>query len=140
MADLSALIRVRKHTVEQKQKFLSELYRQVEELEAQRQNLLDTLAEERKKVDEMGVEALGYFGRYSETVKHRVEEIKEKTRKLENRIEVAREDMRQAFAELKKVEITQDRRKEEAKKARIKKEDAEMDDIAIERHIRKSDD
>lgn len=33
MADLNPLIRVRKHTVEQKQKFLAELYRQADELQ-----------------------------------------------------------------------------------------------------------
>lgn len=140
MADLHSLIRVRKHTVEQKQKFLSDLYRQAEEMEGQKRDLIETLAKEREKVDEMGVEALGYFGHYSQSVKARVEEIDDKMVKLENRIEVAREDMRMAFAELKKVEITQERREKEAKKAAQKKEDAEMDEIAIEGHRRKSSD
>lgn len=64
--------------------------------------MLKTLVEERKKVDEMGVEALGYFGHYSEAVRGRVEDIDEAMKKLNNRIEIAREDMRDAFAELKK--------------------------------------
>lgn len=139
MADLNPLIRVRKHAVEQKQKFLSDLYRQAEELEGQKKDLLNTLAEERKKVDEMGVEALGYFGHYSNSVKGRVEEIDDRMVKLEGRIEVAREEVRRAFAELKKVEITQDRREAEEKKAAQKKEDAELDEIAIEGHRRKSE-
>lgn len=139
MADLKSLIRVRKHAVEQKQKFLSDLYRQVEEIEGQKKNLLDTLKVERQKLDEMGVEALGYFGHYSDSVKMRVEEIDDQMVKLENRIEVAREDMRQAFAELKKVEITQERREKEEKKAQKKKEDSELDEIAIEGHRRKTD-
>ena len=140
MADLQSLIRIRRHAVEQKQKFLSELYRQAEELEQQKKDLLETLEKERHKLDEMGVEALGYFGRYSETVRERGEEIDESLKKLEARIEVARDDMNMAFSELKKVEITQERREKEEKKAAKKKEDAELDEIAIEGHRRKSED
>ena len=137
MADLDPLIRVRKHAVEQKQKFLAELYRQAEEMEQQKQSMLDTLAEERKKVDEMGVEALSYFGHYSDAVNNRVEDIDEAMIKLNNRIEIARDDMARAFEELKKVEITQDRRHAEEQKAIQKKESDMMDEIAIEGYRRK---
>ncbi|MCD8497771.1 MAG: flagellar FliJ family protein [Alphaproteobacteria bacterium] len=136
MADLSALIRVRKHTVEQKQKALADLYRQAEELLSQKKKLLDQLAIERQKVDEMGVEALGYFGRYSEVVRERSEEIDDSMKMLESRIDVAREDMRLAFAELKKVEITQERRDDEEEKEREKKDAATLDEIAIEGYRR----
>lgn len=139
MADLKSLIRIRKHAVEQKQKFLSDLYRQAEELEGQKSDLQETLEVERKKLDEMGVEALGYFGRYSETVRNRSEEIDDHLRKLEARIEVARDDMNMAFSELKKVEITQERREKEEKKKALKKENAELDEIAIDMHRRKKD-
>lgn len=137
MADLDPLIRVRKHAVEQKQKFLAELYRQAEELESQKKNMLDTLAEERKNVDGMGVEALGYFGHYSGAVKARVEDIDEAMVKLNNRIEMARDDMARAYEELKKIEITQERREAEEQKERKKKEDGIMDEIALEGYRRK---
>lgn len=139
MADLDPLIRVRKHAVEQKQKFLAELYRQAEELEAQKKNMLDTLAEERKQVDQMGVEALGYFGNYSQAVKNRVEDIDDAMKKLNNRIEIARDDMARAFEDLKKIEITQERREAEEQKAIKKKEDDMMDEIALEGYRRKVD-
>ena len=136
MADLDALIRVRRHAVEQKQKFLAELYKQADELEGQKEAMIKTLAEERKKVDEMGVEALGYFGHYSEAVRGRVEDIDEAMIKLNNRIEHAREDMRDAFADLKKVEITQERREAEDDKELKKKESDLMDEIALEGYRR----
>ena len=136
MADLEALIRVRRHAVEQKQKFLAELYKQADELEGQKEAMIKTLAEERKKVDEMGVEALGYFGHYSEAVRGRVEDIDEAMVKLNNRIEHAREDMRDAFADLKKVEITQERREAEDDKELKKKENDLMDEIALEGYRR----
>ncbi|MCD8562758.1 MAG: flagellar FliJ family protein [Alphaproteobacteria bacterium] len=140
MANLNPLIRVRKHTVEQKQKALADLYRQAEELISQKKKLLDQLAVERQKVDEMGVEALGYFGRYSEVVRERSEEIDDSMKMLESRIEVAREDMRLAFAELKKVEIIQERRDDEEKAERDKKDASVLDDIAIEGYRRKMED
>ena len=132
MADLDPLIRIRKHAVEQKQKFLAELYRQAEELESQKTNLLETLKAERQKVDEIGVEALGYFGHYSKAVNARVEDIDEAVKKINHRINMAREDVREAFADLKKIEITQERRKEQEKTKRDKKDADILDDIAIE--------
>ena len=139
MADLNPLIRVRKHTVEQRQKFLAELYRQAEELQDQKDSLLTTLQSEREKTKELGVEMLSYFGPYSDAVKDRVEDIDHAMEKLNFRIEVARDAMREAFAELKKVEITQERREEEEQAELKKKESDELDEIAIETFRRKQD-
>lgn len=132
MADLNPLIRIRKHALEQKQKFLAELYRHAEDYERQKSNLLKTLEEEREKLDDMGPQMLAYFGPYSESVKDRVEEIDHALKKLNARIEMAREDMRAAFAEMKKLQITQDRREEEELEALDKKASQELDEIAIE--------
>ncbi len=139
MADLDPLIRIRKHSVEQKQKFLAELYRQAEELETQKKTMLETLVEERKKVDEMGVAALGYFGKYSEAVRGRVVDIEDALMKLNNRIEVAREDMREAYAEQKKIEIAQEQRVAEERKKLGKKESDLLDEVALEGFRRRSD-
>ncbi|GJL84335.1 MAG: hypothetical protein DHS20C02_01100 [Micavibrio sp.] len=140
MADLNPLIRVRKHVVEQKQKFLAELYRQAEELENQKKTLLDQLTEEREKSAEMdSAEMMGYFGRYADAVKDRVKDIDDAVAKLETRIDIARDDMRNAFAELKKIEITQDRREEEEQAEIDKKESDELDEIALEGYRRKVD-
>ena len=137
MADLNPLIRVRRHVVEQKQKFLAELYRHADELAEQKQNLLDQMAEERAKMDEMDIEFQNYFGPYSAAVKKHVFDIDEASAKLEKRIELAREDMREAFAELKKVEITQERREDEEIAEINKKEADELDEIGLEVFRRK---
>ena len=137
MADLNPLIRVRKHAVEQKQKFLAELYRQAEELENQKTTLEKQHAIEQEKVKELGVEMLSYFGPYSEAVKDRVEEIEASLVKLNARIDVAREDMREAFAELKKIEVTQERREEEEQAEIDRKETQELDEVALETFRRK---
>lgn len=139
MADLDPLIRVRKHVVEQKQKFLAELYKHAEGLDDQKQTMLDQKDEELKRVQEMGVEMLSYFGPYMDAVKERVQEIDEARAILEKRIEIAREDMREAFAELKKIEMTQERREEAEEKAINKKESDELDEIGLEVYRRKQD-
>ncbi|MCB1721545.1 MAG: flagellar FliJ family protein [Alphaproteobacteria bacterium] len=140
MAKLDGLIRVHKHALDQKQKFVAELYRQAEELAGQKTTLLSQLDEEREKMQEFGVEMLSYFGPYSEAVKERVIEINEAATVLESRIEIAREDMRAAFAELKKIQLTQEARENEEEKEQNKKESEELDEIAIETYRRKQND
>lgn len=145
MAELDPLIRVRRHAVEQKQKFLAELYRQADELEGQKQNLLRKFNEEQKKMSEMNEvlnmgPGMSYFGAYSDAVHDRVKEIEGQIVKLEARIEVAREDMRRSFAELKKIEITAENRKDEEAREIKHKEDSTLDEIAIEGFRRKSED
>ncbi len=131
-ADLNPLIRVQKHALEQKQKFLAELYRQAEEYEAQKEAMLKTLEEEREKLDDMGVEMLRYFGPYEAGVDERVKEIDAALLALNARIDFAREDMRAAFAELKKIEITQEERDAQEKRAHDKRENAALDEIGLE--------
>lgn len=138
--DLSSLIRVRKHAVEQKQKVVAELYRQAELLQNEKTALLGRLEEEQGKASEMGVEMLSYFGPYAEAVQERVEEIDKKAVTLEARIQIAQDDMRGAFAELKKVEITQESREKAEIKAQNKKESDELDEIAIEAFRRGQED
>lgn len=132
MADLNPLIRVRKHAAEQKQKFLAELYRQAEELQRQKYNLETQLAEEQKKTQELGVQMLAYFGPYSEAVRGRVAEIDDAVEKLNVRIEIARESVREAFSELKKIEITQERRDDAEETAMEKRESNMLDEVALD--------
>ena len=139
MADLHSLIRVRKHAVEQKQKFLAELYRQSEELTAQKQRFLDQLAEEKERIKKSdSVEMLRFFNSYAKSVKTRVKDIDQSIKNLEKHIEAAREEMREAFAEFKKIEITQARREDEEDAAANKKESQDLDEMAIEGFRRKS--
>jgi len=136
-ADLNPLIRVQKHALEQKQKFLAELYRQAEEYESQKTTMLETLEKERKNLDGMGVEMLSYFGPYEASVDARVKEIDEALLTLNTRIDMAREDMREAFAEFKKIEMTQEDRDAQEQSAIDKKQSDELDEIGLEVFRRK---
>lgn len=141
MADLNPLIRVRKHTVEQKQKFLAELYRQADELQSQKESLLRQMQEERQALDAMNsIDMITAFSNFAEAVKGRIEDIDDAMAKIEVRIEVAREDMREAFSELKKVEITQERREAEEFRALEKRQAELLDEVAIEGFRRRTAD
>lgn len=138
MADLNPLIRVRKHAVEQKQKFLAELYRQAEQLAGQKKALEDQLADERQKLEgSNSVDMLKYYGLFAQSVKERVADIVDAMQKLDVRIDIAREDMRESFADLKKIQITQDRRVAEEIAALEKKTAQMLDEIAIDGFMRR---
>lgn len=139
MADLDPLIRIRKYAIDQKQKFLSELYRQAEELENQKKTMERQLEEEKEKIKDMGIELQSYFMPYAKVVRERIEDVEDAMQKLDKRIEMAQEDMRLAFAELKKIEIIQERREEEEVKKIEQKETAMLDEIAIEGFRRNSE-
>ena len=138
MANLKSLIRLRKHTVDQKQKFLAELYRQAEELEAKKASYEEKLKKERELLEEQEMlEALAWYGRFASGIKAQIDLLNKDLSNMEQRIEIARADLRNAFAELKKIEITAERRREAEKKEELAKENKELDDIGIDSHRRK---
>ena len=139
MADLLSLIRLRKHTVEEKQKALSVLYREVEVLQKRRKEMEDQLARE-KELAMTNNNAGAFYGLYAENMRKKIERMNDAIRKLNARIEVAQEDVRAAFAEQKKVEIIQRNREEEEEKERADKESQLLDEIALEGFRRKSED
>ncbi|MGB0718837.1 MAG: flagellar export protein FliJ [Bdellovibrionales bacterium] len=139
MADLNPLIRVRRHALEQKQKALAALYRQLEGLQDEKTRMLEQLEQEQSGAAGMDVAMLAYLGSYAEGVKTRVQEIDEEALALNTRIDIAREDMRSAFAEVKKLEITQENREDEERREIAKKESDMLDEIGLETYRRLRD-
>ncbi len=141
MADLDPLVRYRKHGVDEKRRILAELYQQAEKLERQKTAIEEQVEEETKLAEGMATaEASAYLGRYLEGARTKIETLNGHIRQMEIRIAVAQEDMRTAFAEMKKVEITQRNRKDKEKAAEKKKEDQELDEVAIENYRRRQKD
>lgn len=138
MANLDPLIRLNKFRLEEKQRVLSALYANIERLERTKAGMLDNLESERDVTDnDLGditmIQAyLSYLGR----VKRDVARIDREVEKIEARIEVAIDDMRESFGELKKIEITRDRRLVELAAENKKREDALFGEIALEMYRR----
>lgn len=141
MADLKALIRLKRYRVDEKQKALADLYRQSEIYEAQKEELIRTLEREREIAEDTeDVEAGAFFGLYAEGVKAKISGIDKEINKLETRIQIAQDDIRQAFSELKQIEIVQKNRENEEAKELAAKESTELDEIGLEGHRRGSSD
>ncbi len=139
MAELESLIRVRKHAVEQKQKILSDLYRNAEDLKRQRDELETKLAIEREKAKDLEAEMMGYFVPYAKAVNAEIVVIDTNREKLEHRIKFAQDEVRDAFAEVKKIEIIDERRKADDLKDIDQKESDMLDEIALDAFRRNSD-
>lgn len=141
MADLDPLIRLRRHGVEEKQKVVAELYRQAEKIEDRKNELRDQLQAEREALEHNeNLEAQAYYGRFAEVIRRNIDRLDFELRKMETRIQIAQEDMRAAFADLKRVEIVQRRRDEAEKDEEKSREARELDEIGLEVFRRQEND
>ncbi len=140
MADLSSLVRLKRHGVEEKQKILAEIYRQIELREERKKELLESLEKERAALDDLqDFVSSTDFGRFSSVIRKGVERMDGEIRTLETRLEIAQEEVRAAFTDLKRVEIVSRRRAEEELKEIQNKESQELDEIGIEGFRRNSE-
>lgn len=138
MADLHALIRYRKHIVDEKQRVVARLYREAEEIEQRKQNILDQIEKERAQAEEMQIPfVMTYYGLYVDGARKKIKGLERALAKVNSRIEKAQEDLREAYAELKKIEITQRQRAQEEQEEEKRKETQILDDIGIDSYRRK---
>ncbi|MAF68817.1 MAG: hypothetical protein CMH25_05680 [Micavibrio sp.] len=141
MAKLDPLIRVRKHTVEEKQKFLATLLAKEEELLKKKADALSKIETEASIAEEhpqdFGLQKS--FSQFKDSMTKQIARFDDELEKLALRIEVAQESMREAFADLKKVEIVDRSRKEAQAKEQAKKENDVLDEIGLQMHRREQD-
>ena len=134
MADLNPLIRLRRFRLEEKQRALAVLYAEVDRLETLRRGILDSVEAERDTTDlDIGnpimMQALMAFIQKS---KIEVEVINRQISSQEIKIARAIDEMRDAFGEMKKIEITRDRRLAEIAEDNKRREDALFSETALE--------
>ena len=140
MADLAPLIKLRKHLVDEKRRIISQLYREAEKINQQKQIIeRQTETEIALAAKENNPTANEYLGRYLQGARKKIKALESSLKKLDERIAAAQEDMRAAFAELKKIEIVRDRRVAEEKAEEKRKDDLEMDEIALTQFRRQSE-
>ncbi len=136
MADLSVLIRLHKHELDEKRRALSSLYTEMALLENQRLALEQEFA--REKAAASDVQDIHYtFPLYAEKVQKRREELDKLERALEIKIDVAKESLMETFSELKKYEMTQEERDRLEREEQLIRENANFDAIALEGFTRK---
>lgn len=134
MADLNSLIKYRKHLIDEKQKAVSQLYRDAERIEQTKQVVLEQMDHERTAAESMNTpEAFALLGRYLDGARKKIRALDLSLKKMEQRIEAAQEEVRTAFADMKKIQITQDRRDAEEDRLEKVRESRTLDDIGIDR-------
>ena len=102
--------------------------------------MIDRLREERRVLDETGtLEMYAYFGRFSQNIQRSLERMNVEKGKIEVRVQIAQDDVREAFANMKRIEIVQSEREKAEKKEQDDKETREMDDIGIDGYRRKTE-
>ena len=140
MANLKSLIKLRRHNVDEKQKFLAQLYREVEAIENSKNTLIERLRSEREMLDKVGsLEMYAYFGRFSQNIQRMLERLNAEKKKLETRIVIAQDDVREAFANMKRIEIVQSEREKAEKKEQADKEVRELDEIGLDGYRRQQE-
>lgn len=140
MADLSVLIRLHKHDLDEKRRVLGELYTAMAALEQQKRALEREFEAEKQAMAEGGGDVHFTFAGYAESVAQRRKDIEKREAELEKQIERAKDSLMETFAELKKYEMTQEERERLEEEERAYKEAQELDAIGVEGFRRKSGD
>ncbi len=138
MADLSVLIRLHKHELDEKRRALGELHGQMAEMERRRRELERSFEAEKESIRLNG-DVHFTFAQYAETVRMQQRQMIDDEQQLEKHIEKAKESLMETFSELKKYEMTQEERERLAVEEQSIKESREMDAIGLEGFRRKQD-
>ncbi len=138
MADLSVLIRLHKHELDEKRRALGELHGQMAEMERRRRELERSFETEKESIRLNG-DVHFTFAQYAETVRMQQRKMIEDEQQLEKHIEKAKESLMETFSELKKYEMTQEERERLEAEEQSIKESREMDAIGLEGFRRKQD-
>ena len=136
MKSIKTLLRV-------KQRELDALKRQVGTLEQQREELYKTLdilgkrlvkeIEVSKRIPEMN----GFFGDFSNAIKSRQEAVHGGIRLLDTELDRLALEIREIFGEMKKYEVALEQWEKRRKETLNRREQQEMDEIAIRGYIRR---
>ncbi len=132
MANLKSLIRFRKFEVDEKQRVLAALYEEAYKFEKRKSDILDTIQAETKIAKKMAsFEVLKQLGLYVQGAKMKLSEMDKILERLNLRIELAQNDLRLSFSEMKKIEILHGRRMSEQRAKNEAREEAIMNEIGI---------
>jgi hypothetical protein len=137
MADLAPLIRYRKYLIDDKRKFIARLYAEADKVYGHKQRALDDVARERQYVSESAdPHVITGFLSYQGLMKKKVALIDVEINRIDARINVALDDLREDFAELKKFEIVHRNRLKARREALARREAALFDAQALEAYRR----
>lgn len=136
MSGLDSLIRLHRWKLEEKRRLLAELEALMDDLRTRANDLeVEILNEQKAAADS---EEAGFaYGAYAAEAIHRREILAQSASELEEKIEAARDDVKEAFQEAKKYEIALERKLERERIVTARRERIVEDDVALDMFRRK---
>jgi flagellar protein FliJ len=136
---LAALIRLHSWRLDEKRRELADLQRLEDQLLADAQRLEDEMAAEQEFAAKNTDTAAFTYGGFAIGVIERRKRIAASIGEIRRRIDDKRAEVAEAFQELKRYEITQAERQKRARAEAERRTQAELDEISLEQHIRRTD-
>ena len=138
MAQLHGLIKFRRHDLEEKRKLLSILNTELEVLRGEKKSLLDRLTAE-KNLAAVDVDVARNFGVYLNRVLKQCGELDELIAAKLEQVQAATHVVQDAYLEVKKLEVTQEKRDQQEEDRLDRIETNTLDEIGIETFRRRED-
>jgi len=136
--DLHSLIRYQGWQVDEKRRALGELLRIVKSLENRMHQLHEDLKSEQAAAAASPEVAGVIYGSFAQSFITERENLLDSIGKAEQKVAIAREELREAYQEQKKFEMTQEARDKKEEEERNLLEQKELDEIGAEVHRQKS--
>ncbi|SCA57820.1 conserved hypothetical protein [Candidatus Terasakiella magnetica] len=128
---LANLIRLHKYRVDEKRRVLGVLYGELHELEQRLRDLEEQIVREKEIAQSSPDQTMFSYGRFHERAMGIREEINGAIQAKEEEVEAARDEVNAAFRELKVYEEAEKNRLKKEEEERTRKENIEMDEIAM---------
>ncbi|MGV8998088.1 MAG: flagellar export protein FliJ [Parvibaculaceae bacterium] len=135
MRNRESLIRLHRFHVDEKRRKLAELELMIQEFRARERELEAQVEAEQKKA---GISDVAHFAypMFAKSVIRRRQNILTSIADIEAQLEGAKEELSDAFRELKKYEVIEDNRKRKMRKEVMRVEQAQLDEVALGIHRR----
>lgn len=136
MMGLHTLVRLRQQQLDAKRKVLAELQSVLTALNGALRDLEAEVAREQETAGS-SPEVSFHYGRYANAVIVRRETIEARIAEQAALVAAAHAEVMAAFRELKKLEVVQERREEEARKKAALAEQKSLDEVSLDIHRRR---
>lgn len=135
MRNRDSLIRLHRFQVDEKRRKLAELELMAQEFRARERELEAQVQAEQKKA---GISDVAHFAypMFAKSVIRRRQNILASIEGIERQLDSAKEELSDAFRELKKYEVIEDNRKRKVRKTAMHVEQTQLDEIALGIHRR----
>lgn len=132
MADLKTLIRLHQHDLDEKRRALKELYDLLEQIETQKQAVLDQIAREKRAVEDGPHDLRLTYADFRQKADAQCLECDKNRDLVEKNIFKTRDDMLDIFTEMKRYDMAQQERDRIQEQEQRLRETKTLDDIALE--------